>query len=181
MHARCTYKSLFDGKKPKYGDNDFNEPHLLIYPLPQWAPMFPKKRMAEFNERLGHLKKAIANKSSKGLDELPILPESDGHEFLRAQEKYLKFNNGAGSGVSFISVYGNGDPPVNAADFFYTFQGITTDGKYYVSFFWPVTVTGMPKDLPVEKSVAYANKLARDKYSTSLDLLDKVVGSITLK
>ncbi|CAN5551480.1 hypothetical protein BH10CYA1_BH10CYA1_25080 [soil metagenome] len=177
MHVCIT----FDGKKPKYGDNDFSEPHLLIYPLSQWAPMFPKAKQAAFNKRLDGLKKAIAAKSSKGLDTIPILPESDGAEFLHAQESYLKFNSGAGSGVSFISVYGNGDPPVNESDFFYTFQGLSTDGKYYLSFFWPVKATGLPKDLALAKSKAYVQELARAKFSPSLDALDKVIGSITLK
>lgn len=177
MHVCIT----FDGKKPKYGDNSFNEPHLLIYPLQKWAPMFPKAKQVDFNKRLDGLKKAIAAKSSKGLESIPILPESDGAEFLHAQENYLKFNNGLGSGVSFISVYGNGDPPVNESDFFYTFQGITSDNKYYVSFFWPIKATGLPKDLPLEKSKAYVQKLARAKFSPSLEVLDKVVSSITLK
>ncbi|MBI2811449.1 MAG: hypothetical protein HYX67_11565 [Candidatus Melainabacteria bacterium] len=177
MHVQI----IFDGKKPKYGDNDFNEPHLLIYPLSQWASMFPKAKEADFNKRLDGLKKAIASKSSKGLDTIPILPESDGAEFLHAQESYLKFNNGSGSGISFISVYGNGDPPVNESDFFYTFQGITSDNKYYVSFFWPVKATGLPKDLALEKSKAYVQKLTRAKFAPSLDVLDKVVSSITLK
>ncbi len=175
MHVSIT----FDGKKPKYGDNSFNEPHLLIYPVAQYAAVFPKKKQAEFNKIISDLKKILAAKSSKGFEAMPILPSSDGYEFLHAQEKYLKFNSG--NGVSYISVYGNGDPPVNAADFFYTFQGLSTDGKYYVSFFWPVTATGMPKDLPLAKSKAYVNNLARAKFSPSLETLDKLVSSITLK
>lgn len=176
MHVRI----LFDGKKLQYGDNSFNEPHLLVYPLQKWISMFPKAKQVEFNKRLSGLRKAIAAKSSKGLESIPILPESDGAEFLHAQENYLKFNNASGSGVSFISVYGNGDPPVNESDFFYTFQGITSDNKYYVSFFWPIKATGLPKDLPLEKSKAYVQKLARAKFSPSLEALDKAVGSITL-
>ena len=177
MHVRI----IFDGKNMKYGDNSFNEPHLLIYPVDQYAAVFPKNKQAEFNKIISDLKKIVATKSSKGFQSMPILPSSDGYEFLHVQENYLNFNHGAGSGVSYISVYGNGDPPVNESDFFYTFQGITRDNKYYVSFFWPIKVTGMPKDLPLAKSKAYAEKLARAKFAPGLDVLDKVVSSITLK
>lgn len=170
---------IFDGKKLKYADNSFNEPHLTIYPLPEYAAIFPKHKQAEFNKIISTLKKMTAAKSSAGLKNLPILPSSDGYEFLHAQEKYLNFKQG--TGVSYISVYGNGDPPVNESDFFYTFQGMTNDAKYYVAFFWPVKATGLPKDLPLTKSKDYVEKLARGKFSPSLETLDKVVSSIALK
>jgi len=177
MHVRI----LFDGKQLKYGDNSFNEPHLLIYPMADYVALFPKDRKTAFNKRIAVIKKIIATKSTKGVQEIPVLPESDGHEFCHDQEKYLKFNQGAGSGVSYVTVYGNGDPPVNENDFFYSFQGLTADGKYYVAFYWPVKATGMPKDLPLAKSEKYLQTLSRAKYSPSLDVLDKVVSSITIK
>ena len=172
---------LFDGKQLKYGDNSFNEPHLLIYPMADYVALFPKERQIAFNKRIATLKKIIANKSVKGVKEIPVLPESDGYEFCHDQEKYLAFNQGAGTGVSYVTVYGNGDPPVNESDFFYSFQGLTADGKYYVAFYWPVKATGMPKDLPLAKSQKYLETLPRGKYQPSLDVLDKVVSSITIK
>jgi hypothetical protein len=174
MHVRI----IFDGQKIE-SDNDFNKPHLLVYPLPQYEAMFPTTKKAAFNKRINVLKKVIATKSDIGVDELPILPESDGHEFLRQQEKYLSFNKG--TGVSFVSVYGNGDGPFSAGDFFYTFQGITTDGKHYVSFFWPVKATGMPANSNEANTKKYLQKLDRTKFSPSLSALDQVVSSITIK
>ncbi len=169
----------FDGKKPQYGDNSFNEAHLLVYPVAQYRAIFPKQKQAEFDGIITNLKKITTSKSCKGLAALPILPGSDGHEILHAQEKYVDFKQG--SGVSFISVYGNGDPPVNAADFFYTYQALSKDGKYYISFFWPIKATGLPKDQPLAKSKAFVNKLDRSKFDPSLDTLDKVVASISVQ
>jgi hypothetical protein len=170
---------IFDGKKTKYGDNSFNEPHMLVYSVAEFRALFPKSTQPEFNEIIDNLKKITAAKSVKSVATMPILPGSDGHEILHAQEKLCNFKQG--SGVSFISVYGNGDPPVNATDFFYTYQGLTTDGKYYVSFFWPIKATGLPKNLPLNKSKAYVRKLARAKFSPSLDVLDGVVSSISIQ
>ncbi|MFN8555708.1 MAG: hypothetical protein U0103_29935 [Candidatus Obscuribacterales bacterium] len=175
MHTRI----IFDGKKLQYGDNSFNEPHLLIYPVAEYQALFPKKKQAEFQKIISDLKKVTAAASDKSLPTMPILPGSDGHEMLHAQIKRVNFTQG--SGVSYVSVYGNGDPPVNESDFFYTFQGLTTDGRYYVSFFWPVKAAGMPKDLPLAKSQKYAENLARAKFVPSLETLDKVVGSISLR
>jgi hypothetical protein len=174
MHVRI----IFDGQKIE-SENDFNKPHLLVYPLPQYEAMFPTAKKALFNKRINVLKKMVATKSDKGIDELPILPESDGHESLHQQEKYLNFNKG--TGVSFVSVYGNDDPPLNAGDFFYTFQGITTDGKHYVSFFWPVKATGMPANSSQADAKKYLHNLARTKFTPSLTVLDQVVSSITIK
>ncbi|MFN8551661.1 MAG: hypothetical protein U0103_09245 [Candidatus Obscuribacterales bacterium] len=171
----------FDGKKSKYGDNDFSQPHLLVYPLAEYRAIFPKNKKVEFDKQIAMLRKIIANKSSKGVEEIPVLPESDGAQFCHLQEKYLTFNKNGGTGVSFVTAYGNGDPPLSASDFIYAFQGITADSKYYVSFFWPVKATGLPNGLPIKKSNQYCQKLARDKYSPSLDALDKVVSSINLK
>ncbi|HEY9683597.1 MAG TPA: hypothetical protein V6C89_20245 [Drouetiella sp.] len=177
MHVRI----LFDGKKLQYGDNDFMQPHLLIYPLADFAAVFPKGKRAEFNKQIATLRKIIANKSSKGFDEIPVLPQSDGAQFCHLQEKFLTFNNNKGTGVSFVTAYGNGDPPLNEPDFIYAFQGITADSKYYVAFYWPVKAIGLPKDLPLPKSNQYCQKLARAKYEPSLDALDRAVSSITLK
>lgn len=171
----------FDGKKSKYGDNDFSQPHLLIYPLAEYRAIFPKNKKVEFDKQIAMLRKIIANKSSKGVEEIPVLPESDGAQFCHLQEQYLTFNKSGGTGVSFVTAYGNGDPPLSESDFIYAFQGITADSKYYVSFFWPVKATGLPNGLPIKKSNQYCQKLARDKYSPSLNALDKVVSSINLK
>jgi hypothetical protein len=170
---------IFDGKKTKYGDNSFNEPHMLVYPVAEYRALYPKSKQPEFNERIDNLKKITAAKSARGITTMPILPGSDGNEYLHAKEKIFNFKQGCG--VSFISVYGNGDPPVNEADFFYTYQGLTSDGKYYVSFFWPIKATGLPKNLPLTKSKAYVQKLARTKFSPSLDVLDAVASSISVQ
>ncbi len=172
---------LFDGTKMQYGDNDFMKPHLLIYPLADYRAVFPKNKQVEFDKRIATLRKITANKSVKGIEEIPVLPESDGAQFCHLQEKYLTFNNNGGTGVSFVTAYGNGDPPLSESSFIYTFQGITADSKYYVSFFWPVKATGLPSGLPLNKSNAYCQKLERAKYAPSLDTLDKLVSSITLK
>lgn len=120
----------------------------------------------------------IATKSDKGIESLPIMPESDAHEVFHQQEKYLKFNQG--NGVAFISSYSNGDPAMNEDDFFYTFQGLTADGKHYVSFFWPVKATGMPANSTESNAQKFVHNLAREKFRPSLDTLDKMVSSISL-
>ena len=175
MHVRI----IFDGKKiDDHDNNNYNRPHLLIYPLSQYAALYPADRKVIFNKRISDLKKMIATKSDKGIESLPIMPESDAHEVFHQQEKYLKFNQG--NGVAFISSYSNGDPAMNEDDFFYTFQGLTADGKHYVSFFWPVKATGMPANSTESNAQKFVHNLAREKFRPSLDTLDKMVSSISL-
>ncbi|HEY9678536.1 MAG TPA: hypothetical protein V6C76_11035 [Drouetiella sp.] len=171
-------KVIFDGKKVE-SDNDFMDQHLLIYPIKEWEATFPPMFKKEFNKRISDLKKMIATKSGAGLKELPILPDSDGAELLHSKIKPLAFKSG--SGITFIACYGNGDGPYKADDFFYTFQGITADGKNYVSFFWPVTATGMKPDTEQKKAEKFIEDLPRAKFSPSLEALDKAVSSISIK
>lgn len=174
MHTRV----IFDGKRVE-SDNDFNLPHLLVYPIKEYAGMFPADKKAIFNKRLSDLKKMIATKSDAKLKTLPILPDSDGAELLHSQAKFVKFKSG--TGMSFINVHGNGDPPFSEGDFSYAFQGITSDGKYYVSFFWPVKATGLPAKSGQKKTERFLTNLPRTKFSPSLDLLDRVASSISVK
>ena len=53
-----------------------------------------------------------------------------------SKPEYLKFENG--SGVRYLTMYGQGFAPINNHDLFYSFQGLTADGRYWVSVIMPV-------------------------------------------
>ena len=63
-------------------------------------------------------------------------------QFIRSQVAYLNFQNG--KGVRFISQYGQAAWPIGWPHLFYTFQGLTDDGTYYISIILPIHHPSLP-------------------------------------
>ena len=61
---------------------------------------------------------------------------------MHVQVQYLDFKSG--TGVRFLTQFNNGMAPVNNHDLIYTFQGLTSDGKYYIAAVLPVTHPDLP-------------------------------------
>jgi hypothetical protein len=127
---------LFDGAK---AENYFN-PHLaqvLVYKAEDWINLDPSTAATVTN-----LKTLLATKPVSFTSPLPVLPPMSAQQALYAQAQYLDFQNG--TGVGFLTYYTQAVDPITASDLFYTFQGLTNDGKYYVSVFHPVSTTLLP-------------------------------------
>jgi hypothetical protein len=58
--------------------------------------------------------------------------------------KYLDFKNG--QGVRFLTQFDQAYLPINNDELFYTYQGLTSDGKYYVAAVLPVNAADLPAD-----------------------------------
>ena len=63
---------------------------------------------------------------------------------FHAQEKFLSFKNG--TGIRFVTQFDQAPLPINNTSMFYTFQGLTNDGEYYVSVSLPVNLDSLPAD-----------------------------------
>ncbi|MBU6452337.1 MAG: hypothetical protein KGS72_11195 [Cyanobacteria bacterium REEB67] len=167
----------FDGEKIS-SDNNFAARHLLIFPLPKYAAQKTRERQESFDKQLRQLKTIIKTKAEIKGEAIPIFPQSDAAEVFHNQMHYLDFKNG--SGVSFVASYANGDPPLKKDSQFYCFQGLSKDGRFYVSFFWPLTIESLPENLAIEKGVRYLSKLPRNKFKPDLDRLDRAVESLRI-
>jgi hypothetical protein len=119
-------------------------------------------------------------------ESLPFLPDPKAAQVFHAAEKILPFQNG--TGIRYITQYSQAHfPAVDNKELFYTFQGLTTDGKYYVSVILPVhlpALNGMPTPANEEES-ANSFKAARDLLDQQepalqppLESLDALVQSI---
>jgi hypothetical protein len=126
---------------------------------------------------------------------LPFLPLASDVQQMHAQVKFLNFKNG--QGVRYLTQYSNGMSPINNQQLFYTFQGLTNDGKSYVAAVLPVSLTGLPShptdtaNLPLEFTSDYPtyvtsmvnllNLQAASGYVPDLEKLDALVQSIEVK
>lgn len=111
--------------------NAFHDPAIYVYPADEYAQI-----NEDAANRINALKE-IVNKPSPFLPEtLPFLPTFNAAQVFYAKPQALSFQNG--SGIRYITQYDQGPLPINNSEVFYTFQGLTSDGKYYVSAVLPI-------------------------------------------
>ena len=118
--------------------NTFHQPKIYIYPARDYGTMDPNVAQIVLQ-----LQQALAQKSAPAKD-IPFLPIWNAAQMLTANIKFVDFKNG--SGIRFLSQYGQAFAPINNHDLFYTFQGLTSDGAWYVSAILPVSNPILPND-----------------------------------
>ena len=126
---------------------------------------------------------------------LPFLPWINMKQTFCAQPQILDFQNG--KGVRYISYYSQGPNPVMDREVFYTFQGLTDDGAYYVSAFFPVQTGVFPAEPPtcsrcgepdydpfaewapiLTEQLVILNAQPGERFAPSLNVLDDLIQSI---
>jgi hypothetical protein len=117
----------------------FHEPKIYVYQIEEFEAVNPD---AAFG--FARLREVLQDKPGEFEEAIPFLPIWNAAQMLRGQIAYFSFQNG--SGIRFLSQYGQAAWPVNNTDLFYTYQGITEDGAYYVSAILPISHPGLPAD-----------------------------------
>jgi hypothetical protein len=74
----------------------------------------------------------------------PALLTEPSTQLIRAGLRYVNFQNG--SGIRYLAEYGEQPWPVDSTLLFYTYQGVTADGLYYISAVLPVAHPGLEGD-----------------------------------
>jgi hypothetical protein len=93
--------------------------------------------------------------SQEAGDKLPYLPPYNAAQVMHTQVKYLDFKNG--KGVRYLTQFDQAPLPINNHELHYTFQGLTSDGKYYVAAVLPVNLPALPMDESVDLENPPAN------------------------
>ncbi len=116
----------------------FHEPRIMVYPVGEYEALNPAVR-----ETVIRLKQLLVEKPAVA-DYIPFLPMFNASQMIRTQIVYLDFHGG--SGVRFLTQYTQAYVQVNSTELFYTFQGLTDDGNYYVAAILPVSNPILPAD-----------------------------------
>jgi Ig-like domain from next to BRCA1 gene len=107
-------------------------PILLVFPVEQY-----KAISSEAGNDIDALARILEERPAEVTGDLPLLPMYRAIESYRSQPTYLSFGNG--SGIRFM-VRADHDHNLETEEaFFYTFQGLTEDGRFYVAAFVPLT------------------------------------------
>lgn len=122
---------------------------------------------------------------------VPFLPFLGAGQVFRSNVQYIDFNGG--SGVRFVTLFQQTNGPILETDLFYTFQGVTADGRYYIAATFPVRSGLFPADMAawgtqalpadfnayVTDAVNRLNGLQNDAFTPSLNLLDAAMRSLS--
>jgi len=123
--------------------NKFFIPKIIVY---------PKAEFSTINEGAAQIitdmQNILANQSAPLPEVLPFLPLFNAGQVFHSNEQFLSFQGG--SGLRFLTQFGQAPTPVNNHEIFYTFQGITGDGAFYVAAILPVNTAFLVENAEVE-------------------------------
>lgn len=123
---------------------------------------------------------------------LPYLPVLLHGQVIRARAQYIQ--DGSLSGIAYLTAFSAAAEPFLNTSFTYTVQALSSDGAYYISASFPVTVDAFPAEISADfdvdafsnnidayllDSVAILNATEDDAFSPSLNVFDAVVESMT--
>ena len=124
---------------------------------------------------------------------LPFMPDIPAAQVIRARAEYVETPQVAG--ITYLTAFRQDISPFASNDFWYTFQGLSTDGAWYVAADFVVDASMFPEEVTakdaeriadperfaayLEDSVQALNEAAPDDFAPPLTAIDALVQSIT--
>jgi hypothetical protein len=119
--------------------------------------------------------------------QLPFIPTLPHGQLIRARAHYVETDEV--QGIAYITYSNAAREPFLSNQFSYTFQGLSTDGEYYISASMPLTTSLFPAELegfdPVAfeaewpeylvESIASLNEAAPEDFEPALGVLDGLI------
>lgn len=141
----------------------FHLPRVMVFPVEEYRLISP-----EASDRVDQLQELLRRKPDPAEEPYPFLPVWNAGQMMAAQFNYVEFVDG--EGIRYLTQYGQAAWPINNKDLFYTFQGLTSDGEYYLSALFPVTHPDLPPDGDAYIGEAYDEFI--DGYAGYLDEIE---------
>lgn len=142
--------------------NQYHEPQVFIYPINDYIALDPN-----IATRVSSLQTLLTTQPAEP-DAIPFLPTYNAAQMMRAKVEYLTFRSG--SGVRFITQYGQAALPINNLSAIYAFVGLTDDGLYLISATMPVTHPLFDADGMTEPPEGWA--AFSENYTTYIDTME---------
>jgi hypothetical protein len=117
----------------------FHEPRIYVYPVGEFEVSNPDAAQV-----IAGLRQFLADRPAAAPSGIPFLPMFNAGQMLRSHIGYIDFQDG--TGVRFLTQYSQAAIPINNDELFYTFQGLTHNGEYYVAAILPVSNAILPPD-----------------------------------
>lgn len=153
------------------------EAKIKIMPIADYRRMYAisKGYTEAFDKNLDNLRKVLIDKKFRVKNEIPFIDFYDAHQTFEAKVRLFSFQSG--KGILFLSQINQETLLVNNKLLTYYFQGITTDGKNYVTAELPVSVSFLPDSSDVFEFEGY--KLCCPYTKDSIKEYEKYISKIT--
>ena len=169
-------------------ENTFHEPEIRIYPVAEYQVR------VDFMESIVTDLNAVLDSRPPEPENVPFLPLWNAGSLFRNKFVYVDFKNG--SGIRFLTQFGQAAWPINNQDMFYTFQGLTEGNAYYVTAVLPVANPILPEDgesaIPGGDQIAFSENFetyiddiknqidgqSPENFTPNLLLLDEMIRSL---
>ncbi len=119
------------------------EGEIHLYPVARYIELYPGAAT-----QIGALQTLLTTRPPLPIGNprpaLPFLPPFNAAQMLVTQARYLDF--GSGSGIRYLTQYGQAILPINNQGLFYTYQGLSADGQTYIAAILPVAHPLLPAD-----------------------------------
>ena len=176
------------------------QPQILVFSTQEYEQLSPDAVTA-----VNELQDILKTQQFPTDGTLPFLPLQRAAQVLHTQEKFVSFING--HGIRYVTLYSQAAFPVqnlSHMELLYTYQGLSSDGKYYVSIILPVSLEyvtvdeatdspfpehGIPFNWDNPNPEEYPNYLEEavamlshknNPFTPSLEVLDKLVQSLAV-
>jgi hypothetical protein len=109
------------------------QPQIYMYPALDYAELVPTA--FESIHRLDNILYGPA--APIDANQLPAVPFFNEAQLFASNIQVISFQNG--QGIRFLTEYGQSASSANNYDLFYQFQGLTSDGAYYIVAIFPIS------------------------------------------
>ena len=140
----------------------FFPPYMRVFPVADFAAAYAAAPENYAAHTIAAMQALLAARPPDSDASLPFLVMAGAGQVFHTQAEYLDFANG--SGVRYLTSYGQYYVPYNNHELFYTFQGLTSDGKYWVSVVFPINHPVLPPN--AESTVVPPGGIAIPSYSS---------------
>lgn len=129
---------------------NYRLPQIAIYPVEAYTRL-----TLDAERAVAHLQALLSPESDPpyGAEGMPYLPAPNAVRILQAKTQRLAFQNG--EGIRYVAQYAQDISPVVSSSLFYTYQGLTADGQFWVSATLPVTSDALPHDIPAAQQEGF--------------------------
>lgn len=131
FHFKGAYGDKFEGA--------FFSPAIHVYLIERYKEVlhFSTRELTSFEGRLTYLRDVLEKEQTAFTDDAPFVEFVDAEHAFIAKIRYIRFGNGRG--ILYLTQFNREKSLVNNKGLTYVFQGLTDDGKYYISATFPVS------------------------------------------
>lgn len=165
---------------------ELDDESIYVYPIAEYAVM-----NEDVAKRIETLKSLIATPNQPLPEFLPFLPTFNAGQMFHSNFQTINFQNG--SGIRYLTEFSQFPHTISNTGLVYTFQGITSDGLYYVSAQMPINIgflIGYPTPTDQGDFVFIENEVKRvteqlnnskpESFTPSMLTLDALIQSINV-